>query len=168
MKTLYLVRHAKSDWENETLQDIDRPLNERGYKDAHLISTFLSARKLNPDLILTSPAIRALSTAVIFARNLDYGAEKIRLEEALYESGTGSYMEVIRSIQDTCKLVLLFGHNPTITQLSNRLTGQDIENIPTTGFVKVTFAEDAWKNINQGVLEQFDFPKNHYNKTHVR
>src|SRR5688572_13126040 len=109
MKTLYLVRHAKSDWQHETLTDIDRPLNERGYKDAHLISLYLRSQHLKPGIIITSAAIRAMSTALIFARNLDYPAEKINVSTALYESGPAAYLDVIRKTSPEFAVVMLFG-----------------------------------------------------------
>lgn len=161
MKTLFLVRHAKSEWANETLADIDRPLNARGYKDAHFMSEQLKKNKLMPDLMIASPAIRATSTALIFARNLNYDCAAIQLKKMLYETTEKEYLKIISETDNSKNSLMLFAHNPTLTMLSNRLTKPFTENIPTCGIVGIQFKIKDWKEIVNatGELFVYDFPK---------
>lgn len=162
MKTLYLVRHAKSD-HNGHLTDIDRPLNLRGYRDAYSMSDLMKQKQLLPNLIISSPAIRALTTALIFCRTFKFEPKDIILENSLYESRVQDYIDVISRSDDKYKSIMLFAHNPTITDLSNTLTSYFTENIPTCGIVSITNNCMQWKNFakNPGELSLFDFPKNH-------
>jgi len=161
MKTLFLVRHAKSEWANENLSDIDRPLNARGYKDAHFMSEQMKKNKLIPDLMIASPAIRATSTALIFARNLNYDCAAIRLKKMLYETTEKEYLKIISEAENSKNSLMLFAHNPTLTMLSNRLTKPFTENIPTCGIVGIRFKINEWKEIinASGELFVYDFPK---------
>lgn len=155
MKKLFLVRHAKSDWENTALKDIERHLNERGYANANAMSQQF---KQTPDLIITSPAIRAISTALIFARNLNYNANTIIIKQELYESSVKDYLEVINSIDNSFQSIMLFGHNPTISDIANTLTTLPVE-MPTCTITGISFDTDDWKKINAGKLFLFDYPK---------
>lgn len=162
MKTLFLIRHAKSEWANENLADIDRPLNARGYKDAHFMSGQLKKNKFIPEQLITSPAIRATSTALIFARNLDYDCATIQIKKMLYETTVKEYIKVISETENLKKSLMLFAHNPTLTLLANSLTKPFTENIPTCGIVGVHFKIKDWKEIltaTSGELFLFDFPK---------
>ncbi len=161
MKTLFLVRHAKSEWANENLADIDRPLNARGYRDAHFMSEQLKKNKLVPEQIVSSPAIRATSTALIFARNLDYDCAHIQLKKMLYETTEKEYLKIISETENAKRSLMLFAHNPTLTVLANRLTKPFTENIPTCGIVGIQFKINDWKEIMtaQGELFLYDFPK---------
>jgi len=161
MKTLFLVRHAKSEWANENLSDIDRPLNARGYKDAHFMSEQLKKNNLMPDLMIASPAIRATSTALIFARNLNYDCAAIQLKKMLYETTEKEYLKIISETDNSKSSLMLFAHNPTLTMLSNRLTKPFTENIPTCGIVGIRFKIKDWKEIGtaSGELFVYDFPK---------
>ncbi|MES2131118.1 MAG: histidine phosphatase family protein [Bacteroidota bacterium] len=107
MKKLFLVRHAKSDWNNAALQDIERPLNERGYSAAHFMSQRL---QVSPDLMITSPAIRAASTALIFAKHLNYNSNNIIIKQELYDTNVKEYLSVIKKMDNACHSVMLFGH----------------------------------------------------------
>lgn len=161
MKTLFLVRHAKSEWANENLTDIDRPLNARGYRDAHFMSEQLKKNKLVPERIISSPAIRATITALIFARNLDYDSENIHLKKMLYETTEKEYLKIISETENSKRSLMLFAHNPTLTVLANSLTKPFTENIPTCGIVGIQFKINDWKEIMtaQGELFLYDFPK---------
>ncbi|MBN8695241.1 MAG: histidine phosphatase family protein [Bacteroidetes bacterium] len=161
MKTLFLVRHAKSEWGNENLADIDRPLNARGYRDAHFMSGQLKKNKLIPEQIISSPAIRATSTALIFACNLDYDCETIQLKQRLYETTEKEYLKIISETENSKRSLMLFAHNPTLTLLANSLTKPFTENIPTCGIVGIQFKIKDWKEIMsaQGELFLYDFPK---------
>lgn len=161
MKTLYLIRHSKSDWGNETLTDIDRPLNGRGYGDAHKMSLMLKAKGEIPDVIFTSNAIRALSTAVIFARNLELPAKNIRIKEGIYESTPAQLFRILHKINDRYNTVFLVCHNPGITSAVNLLCLSTIENVPTTGIACIDLSIDKWEDLAAGTgkLRSFLVPK---------
>jgi len=156
MKTLFLVRHAKSDWTNPALIDIERFLNERGYNDANKMST---AFKHQPDLIMTSPAFRAMSTALIFARNLNYNANTICIKQQLYESSVKDYVSVINAIDNRYNTVMLFAHNPTISDVTQQLTQEFPMELPTCAIAGIRFDVTDWKKAKTGDLFLFDYPK---------
>lgn len=158
MKTVFLIRHAKSDWENVLLKDIERPLNERGYAAANLMSLRL---KTTPDLIITSPAVRAASTALIFARNLGYDPNTILIRKELYETSVKDYLSVIRQTDDRFNKILLFAHNPTITDTAQELCGSLPMEMPTCAIAGISFDISAWRNVKPGAgkLDLFDYPK---------
>lgn len=163
MKTLYLVRHAKSEWADEDLTDIDRPLNKRGYRDAHSMSKSMKEKKRLPDLIITSPAIRAISTALIFCRNFNLSYSDFVINPNLYATDVKHYIDCISQIDNKYKTIMLFGHNPIITDLANSLTSAFTQSFPTCGIVGIRESDDFkdWKNIKgkTGELILFDFPK---------
>lgn len=162
MKTLYFIRHAKSDWSIENLKDIDRPLNARGYNDAHMMGARLKSKKVVPDLILSSPAIRAITTAFIFCRAFDYPESNVQIQSSLYESSLADYLQCIQQIEKEHKTVFLFGHNPTITACANRFTTSVIEEIPTCGIAGIKLYTSNWTELNDEKTELalYDFPKN--------
>ena len=161
MKTLYLVRHAKSDRGIADLEDIDRPLNARGYINAHAMGKILKEKKYHPELIVSSPAVRAISTALIFARIFKHPLEKIKVEHGIYEADPDDCISTIRQLDNTHKSVMLFGHNPTLTFVVNKLTEFNIEHLPTTAVVCIDFTAGNWNDIEKGQIRFFDFPKNH-------
>lgn len=163
MKTLYLIRHAKSDWSIGHLSDIDRPLNERGYGDAHKMSLVLKEKKIVPDLIISSPAVRAISTALIFCRALDYDPKSILINKQLYDTSVKEYIQAISKIDNKHQTVFLFGHNPTITNTANSLTNALAEEMPTCAIVGVLSDVKEWDvfSKNTNTLSLFDVPKNH-------
>ncbi len=166
MKELVLVRHAKSDWGNETLRDIDRHLNERGYEDAYLLSKWYQKNHASPELILSSTATRALSTALIFARALNYNMDNFVLEKEIYESSAATLLSVLKNQDDSKNSIMLFGHNPGITNLCNNLC-QDVffDNIPTCGIICLSFETRSWKKIaeNDSKIKFQQFPKEYKN-----
>jgi len=163
MKTLYLVRHAKSDWSESNLQDIHRPLNARGYTDAYTMSAKLKENRIVPDLIISSPAIRAISTALIFCRAFNYDPANIMIREQLYESSVKDYIECICSAGNEYKQVMVFGHNSIITDCLNSLTTSFTEDMPTCSVAGVKAAITDWKELknSKNELAFYDFPKNH-------
>ncbi len=165
MKTIYLVRHAKSDWNMDDLADIDRPLNPRGYRDAHAMSRLMNDKKVLPDLIISSPATRAISTALIFCRNFKLPASEISIKENLYETPVHQYLEVIKNVDDRYKNIMLFAHNPTISNLASALTSPLTESLSTCSVVGIRFSKafTEWKDLEKmnGELVFYDFPKNH-------
>ena len=161
MKKLFLVRHAKSDWTYDGLPDIDRPLNERGYRDAHYMSKHLHEKKHLPDAIITSPAIRAINTALIFSRNLNFPENKLIIKKGLYDASPENFITLLAGIDDAFKSVYVFSHNPTITEVAAILSNSAIDDMPTCGIVCIEFNSTTWKATETAVFKWFDFPKNH-------
>lgn len=163
MKTVYLVRHAKSSWDDESLSDFDRPLNRRGLRDAPRMGKRLKERKVLPDLMVTSPANRALTTCNQIASTVSYPLEKIKTEPKLYHADEDEILNIIQQADDVHNSLMLFGHNPGLTDFANSLSERDnlIRNIPTCGIVCFTFSVDSWTQIKpgDGKFILFDFPK---------
>ncbi len=163
MKRLTLVRHAKSDWSLPGQQDWDRALNKRGQRDAPEMARRLRSRKLKPDLVLTSPAVRALATATIMARELKVPSGHVRHDERLYLAGPADMLEVVRELGGQAKHLMVFGHNPGITDFANRLSaGDHIDNMPTCAVFTARFEIDDWSELDweRGQEAEFDYPKN--------
>ncbi len=151
MKKIYLVRHAKSSWSNHTLPDIDRPLNERGYANAHDMAEFLMRTGHKADVFLSSTAIRALSTALIFSRKGLINEEKIQLVPSLYETTAQEYLSVINKQDDRFSSLFLFAHNPTISEVFNLLGSGMEEELTTCNVGIVEFSVEFWAEVNSGV-----------------
>lgn len=156
MKKLFLIRHAKSDWTNPELKDIERYLNERGYSNANMMAAKFNHK---PDLIISSPAIRAMSTALIFARHVNYNANTIVIKQELYESSITDYLSVINAIDNQFSSVLLFAHNPTISNVAQTLTQALPMEMPTCAIAGINFDTNDWKKAKSGELVLFDYPK---------
>ncbi len=161
MKRLFLVRHAKSSWKDPELEDFDRPLNKRGKRDAPVMGQKLQQRKTQIDLIISSPAKRAKNTAEFIAGKISYYPREILWLESVYTASSQTLFNLVHKIEDTFQNVMLVGHNPGLTSLAERLTGREIDNIPTCGIVAVDFEVDSWKHIKDmpGKLVFFDYPK---------
>lgn len=144
MKTLYLIRHAKSDWTYEHLPDIDRCLNKRGYDDAHKMGERMLERKMIPQLIVSSPAIRAISTALIIAREIGYAEDKIQLAADLYECGTDKYLQKVYETSDRVDSLAIVGHNPLISEAANQLSGAFL-SFPTCCVAVIELKKNHWK-----------------------
>lgn len=145
MKTLFLVRHAKSSWNEPGLPDKDRPLNDRGKRDAPKMGERLAKRNVKPDLILSSPARRALKTAQIIAKRLDYRLEDILVDDRLYAAEADDLLHVIRELGDKPKSVMLIGHNPELTELAHRLSNK-ITQMPTCAVAELMFDAKSWSS----------------------
>jgi phosphohistidine phosphatase len=158
MKNLILVRHAKSSWE-APLKDIDRPLDQRGIKDAHLVAA--NCVKYVPSMFVmwSSTAKRASETALIFAQNILYPIESIVFKEELYTFDENHLEKVIKSCSNIFENVILFGHNDAITNFVNKFGDVFISHVPTAGFVSLQFQTDDWKKINKGITQKVIFPK---------
>jgi phosphohistidine phosphatase len=143
VKTLFLVRHAKSSRDEPALPDKDRPLNDRGKRDAPNMGKRLAKRDVAPDLILSSPAKRALETARIIAKKLDYKLADIVVDERLYATGSNDLLDVIRKLGAKPKTVMLFGHNPELTELAHRLSTK-ITRLPTCAVAEFKFDAKSW------------------------
>lgn len=163
MKELILVRHAKSDWGNETLKDIDRHLNDRGYESAYTLGEWYAKTKNKPDMILSSTATRALSTALIFARSLEFNMDKFRIDARIYETTWEKLLKLIQETNDSHTSLMLFGHNPSITNICNELSDDlYFDNVPTCGLISLRFEVAGWKDIatKKGRLNFYEYPKN--------
>ncbi|MCP4409166.1 MAG: histidine phosphatase family protein [Gammaproteobacteria bacterium] len=163
MKTLTIVRHAKSSWKYPELEDFDRPLNNRGKTDAPVIGRRLKELKISPDLIITSSANRALTTAKVIAKKIGYPKKKLVADKKIYMADSEAILAVLRQVDDAYKDVFIVGHNPTQTDLANELTGEYIDNVPTCGVVRMTLDIDSWRDLKpgKGALVLFDYPKKH-------
>ena len=161
MKTLYVMRHAKSSWADPLLPDFDRPLNERGKADAPEMGKRLKKKGIRPDLIISSPAKRAFKTAQKVAKAIDYPKNKILTDKMLYLAGTSAILAVVKETADTVNSLMIFGHNPGWTDFVNEMTGSHIDNIPTTGIAAIQFDVNSWEDVskNKGKLLFFDYPK---------
>ena len=163
MKTLYLLRHAKSSWSFDDLSDHDRPLNGRGRDDAPRMGKALHERAILPDVVLASSAVRALSTAVLVTRELGYPHDKIRVEPGIYQADVATLLGLVHGLPDAAASALLVGHNPTFTDLANELSpASPIQEMPTAGVVCLRFAVEHWAEVARANAEFyfFDYPKN--------
>jgi phosphohistidine phosphatase len=147
MKTLYLVRHAKSSWDHPGLSDFDRPLMATGIKKTRQIIKYLIEKRVSVDLVISSPAVRALETAKLIAAGLDYPIENIKQEPALYEARPKDYLDLIHEIPDEINSLMIFGHNLTITHVANIFLDQGIDILPTSGVVAISFKTEHWIEI---------------------
>ncbi len=161
MKELFLVRHAKSNWDNMDLKDIDRPLKDRGIRDALLMGGYIMKEYTIPDRILTSPACRAFHTAILFSRAMKSSGRKIQVEDDLYLASYGEMESLVRKTEDETKGLMIVGHNPGITDLANFFMEEFIHNIPTSGFVFFRFDTSAWEKIaTSNIIDhQVHYPK---------
>ncbi len=164
-KKLYLIRHAKSSWDDPGLKDHDRPLNKRGKNDAPLMAKVLNKKGVAPDIIYSSTAVRALEFAKIIAEELGYKKKNIAASKDIYMAGENEMLNIIKQTDDKDETVFLVGHNPDITQFANSLcNNNNIDNIPTSGIFCIEFEADSWQEIDygKGKFKSFDYPKKYY------
>ena len=161
MKTLIVVRHAKSSWAEPGLSDFDRPLNDRGKKDGPHMAKRLKNKNITIDLFISSPAKRAKRTAELFADELEYPQKKILLIPELYEASVSDFNKVISNTQDSVNTIILFSHNPGITAFANTLSTAKIDNMPTCAVFAITMEADRWNNLPKEDKQFlfFDYPK---------
>lgn len=161
MKKIVLVRHAKAIEPFEEITDSERSLKIKGVKDAHKAAKKLFVFNIKPDLIISSPAFRALETALIFAEELDFPKKKIKLSESLYfDFTTGDFVEMIQKLDNKYETLFIFGHNPKISEMASQFTQDFHEELPTCGVTVIEFSEKKWKKINlrEGKLSLYVFP----------
>ncbi len=163
MKKLFIIRHAKSSWGNPQLRDFDRPLNSRGENDAPLMGKVLGNKGYEANLIISSPANRAITTARTIANAIGYPVENIVEEQNIYGAGPQEMLDLINQTNDEVESLFLFGHNPTFTFLAEMLSEANIGNLPTCGVVGIEFEYENWTMVtaNSGHCFYYDFPKNH-------
>jgi len=163
VKELFIIRHAKSSWDASNIDDFERPLNDRGKRDAPRMGKRLKEKDIHADLLLSSPAKRALSTAKRIAKELKYPKDDIKTDRRLYHADEETMLTVVRELKDNRNVVMIFSHNPGLTEFVNSLmNGElDIDNVPTCGVVAFQFNFDSWKDVDwgKGKLLFFDYPK---------
>ena len=162
-RTLYLMRHAKSSWDFEELSDHDRPLNKRGRTDAPRMGKALATRDIELNLILSSSAVRALTTATLVAKELNYPIDNIAIDENIYRAGKTELLDILAEVPYKNQHLMLVGHNYALTELANLLSPEPIPNIPTAGIVCLKFSSESWASISKenATLLFFDYPKNY-------
>jgi len=148
MRTLYLLRHAKSDWGDPAVADRDRPLNARGRRDAPRIGRLLARETPAPEFILCSPAVRTRQTLDLLCRAMA-GSPTIRLDERIYDAPVGALMDALTESPDSAPAVLLVGHNPGIPGLIERLTGEPVR-VPTATLARIELDADRWSDLAAG------------------
>lgn len=160
MKTLFLIRHCKATTRYSLIHDIDRPLNERGYRDSVSMSALLKKVCPQPDLFMSSPSVRTFSTALSFARTFNFDISKIVFESRIYEAHTRDLLVVVNRIADSNTKVFLFGHNPGLERFIAFLTGSDPGHFATSSFAQINFNLDSWKLVseNSGTLAVIKSP----------
>ena len=162
MKLLVLIRHAKSSWDDPQVDDHDRPLNERGLRNAPEMGKRIRDCGVSLDALISSTAMRARTTAEIIAGSIDWPIKWISFDSNLYHASATELQNYVGSLSNDFSGVALFGHNPGMTSLTANLWGLPIDNIPTCGMVRLEFLENSWDEVSSAipVRAQIDFPKN--------
>ncbi|HZF27111.1 MAG TPA: histidine phosphatase family protein [Steroidobacteraceae bacterium] len=151
MKRLTLVRHAKSDWKNSALKDFERPLSRRGLKEAPGMAGQLAKQKVHADLMITSPAVRALETARIFAGALEYPLRRLKAEDRLYLARPADLLEVVRGVGTRVQHLMIFGHNPGLSEFAQELTRYaQLGELPTCAVYTMEFDIGSWPDTRYG------------------
>ncbi len=161
MRTLYIIRHAKSSWSDPGLTDFERPLNERGKRDVKVMAKRLGKRISTIDLLLSSTAVRAKKTTkkIIDKSDIEFG--EIKYIDQLYHAPEHQIIKIIESVAESVQSLAIVGHNPGLTNICNDIGNVQIDNLPTTGILAFEFAIEKWENIlsEDGKLLFFDYPK---------
>jgi phosphohistidine phosphatase len=147
MRQLTIVRHAKSSWDMPALEDFYRPLSPRGVRNAFAMGEELRERGFFPDLIVSSPAVRAINTAIIIARKIDFPQQRIQSNDRVYEASVEELLKVIANVGDNVDHLMLFGHNPSLTNLINRLQPDLLDNLPTCGVFSIELPVASWAEV---------------------
>ena len=160
-RTLFIVRHAKSSWDLEGVSDIDRPLKLRGIRAAYDMARRIKIDRKIPDLLITSPANRAMHTAVIFQRVFEKKFRQFKIDERLYGTGIGVIKKVIAEQPDEVKRLMIFGHNPDFSDLATMMSGNSFIELPTCGICRIDMEMETWKDYSNCVIKEthVDFPK---------
>lgn len=158
MKTLYMVRHAKSSWKHDVI-DHQRPLKGRGKRDGVLVSEYIKEKVVSPQKIISSDAVRALSTAMYFKKAFDVADEDFITNHSLYDFSGHNVIDIIKNLNDSHDRIMIVGHNHAFTSIANMLGNTYIDNVPTCGFVQLEFDEPSWRNITTGKTIMTLFPR---------
>ena len=161
MKTLYIVRHAKSSWDERGISDHDRKLNSRGKRDAPKMGELLYSNGCHPDIIYSSSAKRAFTTAKIIAEKIAHPVDNIVVSKNIYDATTNDLVNLINKIDEKYESAMVFGHNPGFTVLANLLTDKYIDNMPTCAVAEIELNVESWKEVESdcGKLIAFEYPK---------
>ena len=161
MKKLILIRHAKSSWSQAGMSDFDRPLNQRGTNDAPQMAGRILSSKLSIDQIVSSPALRAITTAETFSEVLDIPFDSILQNQSIYEAIPETLMHIVSNFESSWNTVILFGHNPGLSYLVGLLTGELYDKV-TCSISEIDIHIDDWAHCTAGIgsLISYDFPKN--------
>ncbi len=164
MKNVYFIRHAKSSWDDSSLDDIERPLSSRGLRDAPFMAKLLKGKNVQPDLIISSPANRALTTAKYFAKEMGFPSEDIVVKNKIYEAYPEDIIQVIKNVNDDVNTLMVFGHNPTFTSVINRFTENYIPNVPTCGIAKIEADINSWSEFTESnaLQTEYYYPKQYF------
>ncbi|HXR84034.1 MAG TPA: histidine phosphatase family protein [Hanamia sp.] len=162
MKTLLLIRHAKSSWSDPSLADSERALNHRGKSDAKMMAKRIKEKEIDIDLFVSSPAKRAKKTAKIFMKEFDAKEKDLLLDPFLYEGSVRNFYDAVENLNEKEKVVALFAHNPGITEFINSLECSPIYEMPTCAVYALKIKTKDWKDFHEAEKEFlfFDFPKN--------
>ena len=158
MKFLTIIRHAKSDWSTD-VDDIVRPLNERGKNAVVLVGNYLHQQKINPDLIISSPATRAFETTKAIAELVKYDLKKVKVEPVVYFGASSAIIDMLKELDNQFNDVFLFGHEPILSSLITHFTKTSLEKFPTCSVFRIAFKIDNWSAIKTGNTEFFISPK---------
>jgi phosphohistidine phosphatase len=161
IKKLFVVRHGKSSWEQPGVEDIDRPLKERGIKNSYEIAELITKKYPHPDCLITSPASRALNTAIIFSRILNTPPDQLIVKDSLYLAEVEEIEEILFEQNNKWNSIMIFGHNPGFTDFVNKYSNLRLQNLPTAGLVYMQFKADKWREIAKNNLLDCstEFPK---------
>ncbi len=160
-RRLFIIRHGKSSWENQGLDDIDRPLAERGIRNASEMAKRLLDRGAVPELILSSPASRALNTALIMLRTWDLEPGRLQIHDPLYMAYRKEIEVLVSEVPPEIRQLAIYGHNPSFTMYANQFLEEALDNLPTAGVVIVTLESEGWKGIGRKQVKEsyVDYPK---------
>ena len=156
MKYVYLIRHAKSSWKHDDLDDFERPLNKRGKSDAPILGRRIGAMTPKIEVLYSRPAVRANRTAEIIAKEANIARQTV-IDE-LYEYRGGG-LDLVRDLDNGIESVGFVIHNPTVTRAAVELGSLEIENIPTCGLCVIKFDVSSWSAVESGITITFDYPK---------
>ena len=161
IKTLVIIRHGKSTWDYEGVADYDRPLKEIGIFNTQIIAQKIRGYDIVPDRMLSSPANRALHTALIVAREMLFPLDKVTISNTLYGESDVEVLEMVKTTDNQYNCQFIFGHNPVFTDLPNQFLKKQIDNLPTSGAAVLRFEVPTWKEISKKTLntEMVFFPK---------
>jgi len=160
-RQLYIIRHGKSSWD-AIVDDLDRPLTERGVRNSYEMATRLQEKGLVPEAVYSSPANRALHTAIIMSRVWKVPEDRMHICMGLYLPEPDDIAAVVFGVPDELKTVAVYGHNPGFTEFANRFMKRPVDNVPTAGAVVVSMKLDSWSDLYNGRVKNvvFDYPKN--------
>lgn len=160
-KYLYLVRHAKTQRDSIDNTDFSRELADRGLRDSSLIGAYCKQNNYHIDMLISSPASRALATAELIAQQMDYNPDNIHTNEELYMASIRTFLQVINQLKDEWNSVMIVSHNPSVTYLGEYVSNAEVGDIPTGAIMKIRFDIGSWAEVSQniGLLEDFISPR---------